>query len=174
MLWRARWIRALAQAVRRPPTGSSKTMKQRIISIPPVYLLACVIFIFLLRVSLPIMNWIHFPLTLSGLLLLVAGVYFVASAHQSLARHATPVNFAPSTCIIQEGLYSRSRNPMYLGFVALLIGLAVLCGNVLALLSPLFLFCLLNWMFIPYEEEKMENTFGKDYLNYKQKVRRWF
>jgi protein-S-isoprenylcysteine O-methyltransferase Ste14 len=62
---------------------------------------------------------------------------------------------------------------MYFGFVAFLLGLSMLSGNLLAFLSPVFMFCVLNWMFIPYEEEKMENTFKREFLEYKQKVRRW-
>ncbi len=62
---------------------------------------------------------------------------------------------------------------MYLGFVVFLIGVSILSGNILALLCPALLFCILNWMFIPYEEEKMESTFHREYLDYKQSVRRW-
>ncbi len=62
---------------------------------------------------------------------------------------------------------------MYVGFVVFLVGSSILTGNILTLICPAFLFCVLNWMFIPYEEEKMENTFGGQYLAYKQKVRRW-
>ena len=148
-------------------------MKRKIISIPPTYFLACVVVTLVLRLLIPSLNWIHFPWNLLGILFLAVGAYWIARAHQSLTRHATPVTFAPSTCLIQEGLYQRSRNPMYVGFVAFLIGFSILSGNILALLCPVFFFCVLNWMFVPYEEEKMENTFGGEYLEYKQKVRRW-
>jgi protein-S-isoprenylcysteine O-methyltransferase Ste14 len=40
-------------------------------------------------------------------------------------------------------------------------------------LSPLCFFVVLDRMIIPYEEEKMERTFGKEYLGYRRKVRRW-
>ena len=62
---------------------------------------------------------------------------------------------------------------MYVGFVAFLIGLSILSGNILALLCPLFFFFVLDWTFIPYEEEKMENAFAREYVEYKQRVRRW-
>jgi protein-S-isoprenylcysteine O-methyltransferase Ste14 len=62
---------------------------------------------------------------------------------------------------------------MYVGFVIFVTGLSVLSGNILALLWPVFFFIVLDRMFIPYEEEKMENTFGPEYLEYKRKVRRW-
>jgi len=148
-------------------------MKHKIILIPPVYLLLCLLGTMVARLLVPSMNWIGYPFTLAGLVFLAAGVYLVAGAHRSLTRHATPVTFAPSTCIIEEGLYQHSRNPMYVGFVLLLIGCSILSGNILSFLSPLFFFVILHWMFIPYEEEKMENTFGENYLEYKKRVRRW-
>ncbi len=97
-------------------------MKRKIVSIPPTYFLACVVATGLLHFSAPWLNWISFPWNLCGILFLTVGAYCIAGAHRSLARHATPVTFARSTCIIQEGLYRHSRNPMYVGFVAFLIG----------------------------------------------------
>jgi protein-S-isoprenylcysteine O-methyltransferase Ste14 len=54
-----------------------------------------------------------------------------------------------------------------------LIGCSVLSGNILSVLSPLCFFVVLDRMFIPYEQEKMESTFGKEHLEYRRKVRRW-
>lgn len=60
-----------------------------------------------------------------------------------------------------------------MGFVSFLIGCSLLSGNILSLLCPPAFFLVLDRMFIPYEEEKMENTFGEKYLAYKKRVRRW-
>ena len=38
----------------------------------------------------------------------------------------------------------------------------------------MFMFIVLDRMFIPFEEEKMAASFGEAYLNYRQSVRRWF
>jgi protein-S-isoprenylcysteine O-methyltransferase Ste14 len=149
-------------------------MKHKIVSIPPVYLFVCIVATVLLRVLVPGMNWIEFPFTLAGAAFLCAGAYWIACARLSLARHSTPVNFAPSTCVIEEGVYNYSRNPMYVGFVIFLTGCSILSGNILSFLCPAFFFGVLNWMFIPYEEEKMEIAFGEKYLEYKKRVRRWF
>jgi protein-S-isoprenylcysteine O-methyltransferase Ste14 len=157
----------------KPASAFQTNMKRRIISIPPVYFLACVVVTGLVRLLAPGLSWIPFPFNLCGLLFLGVAIYFIGSAHHSLKRHATPVTYAPSTCVIEDGLYRYSRNPMYVGFVTFLIGLSVLSGNIFAFLSPVLMFCVLNWMFIPYEEEKMENTFGTEFLEYEQKVRRW-
>ena len=125
-------------------------MKHKIISIPPVYFLTCIIITLLLHVLVSSLNWIGFPFTLVGVAFLGAGTYWIARAHRLLTQHATPVTFAPSTCIIQGGLYHYSRNPMYVGFVVFLIGCSVLSGNILSVLSPLCFFVVLDRMFIPY------------------------
>jgi protein-S-isoprenylcysteine O-methyltransferase Ste14 len=148
-------------------------MKKKIISIPPVYFLVSLVTLFLLHFLVPGMNRIPFPFTLCGIPFLFSGIFFIFGAHRSLTLSATPVNFARSTSLIKDGLYRRSRNPMYLGFVLFLLGLSLWSGNVLALVCPVFMFLILDRMFIPYEEEKMTGTFGKEYLEYKQLVRRW-
>jgi protein-S-isoprenylcysteine O-methyltransferase Ste14 len=160
---------------RTSPAGrfAEARMKHKIISIPPVYFLTCIIITLLLHVLVSSLNWIGFPFTLVGVAFLGADTYWLARAHRLLTQHATPVTFAPSTCIIQGGLYQYSQNPMYVGFVVFLIGCSVLSGNILSVLSPLCFFVVLDRMFIPYEEEKMESTFGKEYLEYRRKVRRW-
>ena len=62
---------------------------------------------------------------------------------------------------------------MYLGMVLILIGLAITCKNIIAVGIALIFFLILHFMFIPFEEIKLEKTFGENYLAYKQRVRRW-
>jgi protein-S-isoprenylcysteine O-methyltransferase Ste14 len=102
--------------------------------------ITCIIITLLLHVLVSNLNWIGFPFTLVGVAFLGAGTYWIARAHRLLTQHATPVTFAPSTCIIQGGLYHYSRNPMYVGFVVFLIGCSVLSGSILSVLSPLCFF----------------------------------
>jgi len=72
-----------------------------------------------------------------------------------------------------EGPFKFSRNPMYIGLVNVSLGVSLLFGTVIFLLAPILLFLTLNFYNIPYEEKKMEKIFGKEYLEYKKKVRRW-
>ena len=74
---------------------------------------------------------------------------------------------------VMSGFYKISRNPMYLGALVLIMGLAILLGNLLSLLTPLLFFIFINYLCIPPEEKIMQQTFGQDYLDYKQSVRRW-
>jgi len=85
----------------------------------------------------------------------------------------TTTTYMPSTTVVQNGIYAYSRNPMYVGFVLILLALAVLLDSMSAYIFPVLLFGILNWKFIPFEEKKMETELGQEYLKYKNKVRRW-
>ncbi|MBI4521397.1 MAG: isoprenylcysteine carboxylmethyltransferase family protein, partial [Gemmatimonadetes bacterium] len=71
------------------------------------------------------------------------------------------------------GLFGFTRNPMYLGGVVLLAGLAIFLGS----LSPWPVIPVFMWViarrFISAEEEILERRFGERYLEYKARVRRW-
>jgi protein-S-isoprenylcysteine O-methyltransferase Ste14 len=71
------------------------------------------------------------------------------------------------------GLYRFSRNPMYLGFLMLNLGGMIKVATPLAIL--LGLYCSLVYHLIIIREEKfLEERFGRDYLDYMRKVRRYF
>jgi protein-S-isoprenylcysteine O-methyltransferase Ste14 len=62
---------------------------------------------------------------------------------------------------------------MYLGLLLILVGIAVLLGN----LTPFLVIPVLAWLlqrkFMRVEEAALEATFGEDYVEYKKQVRRW-
>ena len=88
-------------------------------------------------------------------------------------KHNTPENFDPATCLVYGGVYCYSRNPMYLGGVICLAGLALCSGNLLSFISPLVFFVFMQWMFIPHEEVRLTEIFEKEYQEYKTRVRCW-
>ena len=98
---------------------------KKIISIPPNYFFLC---IFISSISFFVFknfNIILFPLNLSiGIPLILSGLYLIIGSHFLLEKNNTPENFKKSTCVIKNGLYKHSRNPMYLGFEIILIGLS--------------------------------------------------
>jgi protein-S-isoprenylcysteine O-methyltransferase Ste14 len=70
-------------------------------------------------------------------------------------------------------MYRVSRNPMYLGMVVVLLGIAVLFGNISPFISiPIFVW-LIQKNFIRLEEAALEKTFGDEYREFKNVVRRW-
>ena len=75
--------------------------------------------------------------------------------------------------LIVDGPYRFTRNPMYLGLLIASFGGALWFGRPLMFLAPILFFLLTNFLFIPFEEEKMRRQFGAAFDAYTNKVRRW-
>ena len=75
--------------------------------------------------------------------------------------------------LITDGPFGFSRNPIYLGIMMALLGLAIFLGSLMVFLYPVLFFILFQFVIIPLEERRMEEAFGEVYLEYKRKVRRW-
>jgi protein-S-isoprenylcysteine O-methyltransferase Ste14 len=109
-----------------------------------------------------------------GLLVVVAGVgvcAFAAAIFQ--ARETTKKPWGEPTAFVAMPPYTWTRNPMYLGIVTMLFGLAIFFASIAMLLAPAVFFAVIDRMVIPREEETMERLFGQDYVAYKDRVRRW-
>jgi protein-S-isoprenylcysteine O-methyltransferase Ste14 len=75
--------------------------------------------------------------------------------------------------IVTTGIYSRTRNPINLGFLLILIGLPLANGNYWGiLLIPTFIVAM-NDLVIKPEETYLEKKFKEQFINYKSRVRRW-
>jgi protein-S-isoprenylcysteine O-methyltransferase Ste14 len=62
---------------------------------------------------------------------------------------------------------------MDLGGIVLGFGLAILLGSLVSFVFPTIFFLLSHFLFIPNEEAQLETTFGKEYLDYMKRVRKW-
>ena len=83
------------------------------------------------------------------------------------------IPFERATALVTSGSFRFTRNPMYHGMALLLFGVAVLLGSAGALLPiPVFVW-IIQMRFIRGEERFLEGLFGKDYVVYKSRVRRW-
>ena len=101
-----------------------------------------------------------------------AGVSSFAAAIFS-ARDTTKKPWGEPTAFVAQPPYTWTRNPMYLGIVTVLLGLAIFFESIAMLLAPAVFFAVIDRMVIPREEETMERLFGQDYVAYKDRVRRW-
>ncbi|MCE9789317.1 methyltransferase family protein [Shewanella chilikensis] len=108
--------------------------------------------------------------------LLTAGLVIPLAGVLSFKRHGTtPDPRVPeqSSALVTSGIYRCSRNPMYLGFVLLLLAQAVFLNCLwLLFLIALFVAYLQRFQILP-EERAMQQLFGDSYRLYCQKVRRW-
>jgi protein-S-isoprenylcysteine O-methyltransferase Ste14 len=146
--------------------------KRRVL--PPVYFLVSLVAMLALHRLFPVVRLFGPPASFVGTVLLVVGIAIVATAAATFKRAGTPiVPFEHSTVLVTTGLYRFTRNPMYLGLVTVLLGVAVLCGTLGALLPiPVFVWTL-TARFIEGEERFLEEIFGEAYASYRRRVRRW-
>lgn len=141
---------------------------------PPLVLLAAIITGGILSTFVPM------PVTrrgwqrLAGLPLLVGGFLLGGSAVRRMRRMGTNVDpTQPATTLVTSGPYRFSRNPIYLGFTLMFLGLGMLANSLWFLPLSAALMGILQTQVIPFEEGYLENKFGSVYRSYKGQVRRW-
>lgn len=84
-----------------------------------------------------------------------------------------PTKPTSSSSLVATGIYRWTRNPMYLGFLLILVGWALWLGNFLSLVVlPAFVFYM-NRFQIAAEERALESLFGEQFTRYQSQVRRW-
>ena len=104
---------------------------------------------------------------LLGLGLSFSAIREFAMAHTTLDPHGTV------STVVTSGPYQFTRNPIYLGFLCMLIGFPMLFGTWWGLiLVPVFML-FMNLLVIQHEEAYLEKKFGEAYTSYKSRVRRW-
>jgi len=148
------------------------TRSMRLIS--PTYFNSFVLLAIVLHFVFPIQIIWGFPFTLTGLVPVIMGLFINLQARRTLREKRTTYNFFENPkVLITEGVFRYSRNPMYLGAIVFSFGLAILLGSLVSFFFPIMLFLLLNFLYIPHEEDRLKTIFGKKYFEYKKFVRRW-
>lgn len=112
----------------------------------------------------------------SGIVLIVAGsaLMLACAADFVIRGWGTPAPYDPPRRLVRGLLYSRVRNPMYLG------GVVILLGETLAFRAPtLFAYGATVWLLwhlavVFVEEPSLRRRFGRDYDEYSKRVSRWF
>jgi protein-S-isoprenylcysteine O-methyltransferase Ste14 len=142
--------------------------------VPPFWFVLALGLAVLLHYLMPIGRIIPEPWSYSGALLVVVGIVMSAAGAGAFRRVGTPVvPFERSTVLVTDGLYRFTRNPMYLGLVLSLCGVAILLGSISAWIPiPVFVW-IIQARFIAGEERFLEEIFGEQYRAYRQRVRRW-
>ena len=111
---------------------------------------------------------------LAGAILIVVGIRLVVLARRELARYGQPTDPGLSTReMITTGVFSISRNPLYLGGVIILAGISLVFNLpwVLAFLLPSIVAC--HYILIAPEERYLTAKFGEQYGIYTATVHRW-
>lgn len=140
----------------------------------PVLLGIVILVTFGLQWLLPLSFFPSFPGRIIGGILFVGGFFLGFPALRGMRKASTSPNpHHPTRTLISEGTYRITRNPMYLGMLISYSGLFIFFQNPWFLLFlPILIWSFTTWVIIP-EEKYLEGKFGKDYLNFKARVRRW-
>jgi protein-S-isoprenylcysteine O-methyltransferase Ste14 len=112
---------------------------------------------------------------LSALLIVLGGVVGILgiTSFQRAKTTLNPMNPSASSSLVTTGIYSLTRNPMYVGLLLVLLGWAVFLAAPFSLIFVLgFILYLTRYQIIP-EERTMKQLFERDYDDYRHKVRRW-
>jgi protein-S-isoprenylcysteine O-methyltransferase Ste14 len=140
---------------------------------PSLFVLSAALMILLDRL-LPIVQLCQHPQRWSGLLLVVLGLAIARWHARLFVRIGTNIQtFGEPGTLTREGLFAYSRNPMYLGFVLALCGLAIALGSLTVWMPVLAYAVLLDRWHIRFEEAAMARRFGDEYAAYRSQVRRW-
>ena len=140
---------------------------------PPI---VTIVFLFVIFFTKDIFRFsIELP-TLLGYITIVAGLIIIFVAAKQFKAVNTTINpTKPETAsvLVSNGVFSYSRNPMYLGMLIIIIGFSII-HNLIAIIvfMPLWIIYMINFQIIP-EEEAMKILFKEEFLNYSKKTRRW-
>jgi protein-S-isoprenylcysteine O-methyltransferase Ste14 len=111
---------------------------------------------------------------ISGALFLIVSLFFmVTSLRQFFISKNTLIPIKPATSLQTYGIYKITRNPMYVSLALVYLGISCFVGNWWnIILFPLLLLIVQEYI-IKREEKYLLRRFGKEYIIYKTKVRRW-
>jgi protein-S-isoprenylcysteine O-methyltransferase Ste14 len=144
---------------------------------PPILFCAALVAAFLLGRTFPL-TWpglddpaahiVGYAFGLAGVALAVWGIITLHRANTNIRPHRG------ADRLVTEGAFRFRRNPIYLGDVLILLGVAEATGNIwFAVMAPIFAVAILLLAILP-EERHLEARFGEEYLDYKARTRRWF
>lgn len=110
----------------------------------------------------------------AGAALIIVGVALVVLARREFAQRGQPTDPGrPTSSIVTTGVFALSRNPIYLGAVCFLAGIALSADLpwVLVLLLPALIAC--HYILIAPEERYLAAKFAEEYRAYAASVHRW-
>ena len=141
---------------------------------PPILTLIHIAIAYVAKWAIPIpfvvpdiFRYVGFALVVIGFLLGIAAIREFMKARTTVDPHGSVKT------IVTSGIYRFTRNPIYLGFALILMGLPLNSGTYWGvILAPIFIY-LMNRLVIEHEEAYLEKKFKDVYTSYKSRVRRW-
>jgi len=138
------------------------------------YFLILLVLSVLLNFIFPGPAFLSPPSSYSGFLIIGSGFVLALWSRSLFMRNSTTLQPSEEpTSLVTSGPFRISRNPIYLGMAAILLGVTVLQGTLVTLAFPVLFVTLIEFFIIPGEERNLEKIFGDSYHDYKKSVRRW-
>jgi protein-S-isoprenylcysteine O-methyltransferase Ste14 len=108
-----------------------------------------------------------------GPFLIVLGLVAIPAIRSFYRAGTSPKPWQPSKVLVTDGVYKLSRNPMYLGFTLIYLGVTAWVNTWWPVFALPLIFVVMDRGQIAREEEYLERRFGDEYRRYKARVRRW-
>jgi protein-S-isoprenylcysteine O-methyltransferase Ste14 len=110
-----------------------------------------------------------------GAFITILGFVIIFIATHSFKRAQTNIEpWKPTVRIISSGIFAYSRNPIYVAFCIITVGIGLILNSFWVVSSFIPSIIVIFFIAIKREEVYLENKFGQEYLSYKENVRRWF
>ena len=143
---------------------------------PPLFYVLIFIAAVLIQKKFPIQDeFFHMKsIKSAGVILLIIAFFFLfRSLRQFFLTKNTVVLIKPAKSLQTTGIYSITRNPMYVGLAIVYLGITCFFGNWWNIIFFPLLILIVQEYIIRREEKYLEIEFKEEYLQYKNKVRRW-
>jgi protein-S-isoprenylcysteine O-methyltransferase Ste14 len=140
---------------------------------PPIIFLCAILLGIALNWAWPF-HFVSSNVRLLGPLVTACAVVLFLLSYREFRRAGTSVQGSKrSTVIVRTGPYRFSRNPIYLAFILLVLGLSVWLNSLWLLVMLVPPVAIIALLVIPREERFLERNFNGQYSSYKAQVRRW-
>jgi protein-S-isoprenylcysteine O-methyltransferase Ste14 len=128
------------------------------------------------RLTIPFISLPLLTRVIAGGIVFITGLAIVQAAGQEFRRANTstdPLRPGSASALVTSGVYSFTRNPMYLGMAVVLLGWGLFLMNLISLaLVSVFVLYITLFQILP-EERLLAARFGDAYRSYTKRVRRW-
>ena len=155
-------------------TGSPPDVANLGLLRPPLIYLASVVLGLLLHWVFPVgLSPRVFGRLVGAATMVGAGALFIAAVRTFRAAGTPVPGNRPTTTVVRHGPYRFSRNPIYLAFSLLQMGIALWVSSLWVVATLAGGVALMSLVVIPREERYLEARFPSEYLPYRASVRRW-
>lgn len=140
---------------------------------PPLIVAAAILLAWLLDALLPVrfdpglLRWAGYAMLALAIAIDVTAMVTMARAKTTIMPHQHSDN------LVTHGIFSMSRNPIYVANILIIAGLGLMTGNAWYFSTAIGAFHAIRHLAIEREELHLEANFGETYRRYKGRTRRW-